>query len=267
MRETIDYAEDDTKDKSKTGRLTAVDQAIVLGLCVDVKNSYAMEILTAEEMMAYVDRVMQHPQNWTIYSMALLLKSRLEFERSKTKERAVLQMQVLVDQQSDRLTPLQSRVRDVEDSAPANERLQWLYAVAWVPIWKLKKQLGERYMELGVAGNAYTIFEDLQMWEQAVDCLIIMDRRAKAEEMVREQLKERPTPNLYCVLGNLLDSPEWWIKAWEVSNGRYARARLLGKWAFRQGDIRACADHLKLALAINTLHPGVVSPRHVRPSS
>ena len=58
---------------------------------MDVQNSYAMEGLTAEEMMTYVSRVMLHPQNWQVFSTALLIKSKLEFERFKTKERAVLQ--------------------------------------------------------------------------------------------------------------------------------------------------------------------------------
>jgi hypothetical protein len=63
------------------GRLNSIEEAIVLGLCVDVKNSYAMELLTAEQMMAFVSRVMEHQQNWSVFSAALLIKSKLEFER------------------------------------------------------------------------------------------------------------------------------------------------------------------------------------------
>lgn len=41
-------------------------------------------------------RVQKNPNNWTVHSMCLLQKSRLEFESTKTADRAVLQMQVTV---------------------------------------------------------------------------------------------------------------------------------------------------------------------------
>jgi hypothetical protein len=41
---------------------------------------------------------LENPNNWMIYTMALLLRSRLESNRSRTVERSVLQLQALVDQ-------------------------------------------------------------------------------------------------------------------------------------------------------------------------
>ncbi len=38
--------------------------------------------------------VLAEPKNWMVYTMALLLRSRLDAERSRTVERGVLQMQV-----------------------------------------------------------------------------------------------------------------------------------------------------------------------------
>ena len=175
LRESILFTDSPTEEEqvARTGRLTALDQCTVLALCVDVKNSYAMEALTGEQMGAYVARVLQHPVNWMVYSTGLLIKSQLEFERYKTKERSVLQMQVLVDQQSDRLTPLQSRQREVDDSAPVQERLSWLFALSWPAIWGLRRMLGRKYLEMGVAASALELFLDAHLWEEvSVFCIV-----------------------------------------------------------------------------------------------
>ena len=190
-----------SQEVQMSGRLTSLEQCIVLGLCMDVKNSYAMEGLTAEEMLAYVARVQQHPGNWMVYSTSLLIKSQLEYERMKTKERAVLQMQLLVDQQTDRLTPVQQTQEEIENAAGIEERVQWLQALAWPPLWQLKRELADRFMRLGVAASALEIFQEVRLWEEAVDCLQAMDKRSRAEKLVAERLKVRPTANLYCQVG------------------------------------------------------------------
>ena len=45
-------------------------------------------------MLPYVTRVLQHPNNWMVHSMGLLLKARLEAESLRTRDRAALQLQV-----------------------------------------------------------------------------------------------------------------------------------------------------------------------------
>lgn len=64
-----------------------------------------------------------HPLNWTVYSYSLLLKTYVEYENSRTKERAVLQLQVLVDQLSNETTPLLSHKEENKKSAPVWERM------------------------------------------------------------------------------------------------------------------------------------------------
>jgi len=249
--------EADSKEATmRRGSLSLLDQCILLGLCMDVKNSYAMEALTAEEMMAYVERVVQSPNNWMLYSTALLIKSQLEYEKTKTKERAILQMQVLVDQQSDRLTALQPCQKDIDNAASPRERFEWLHALAWPAIWDLKRGLAERYLEVGAAGSALEIFQQVRLWEEAVDCLVVMDRRTRAEELINSRLEVQPTANLYTVMGNLKQDPDWYRKAWEFSNKRYARAkRLWAVNAYGRGEMRECIEHLREALEINPLFP------------
>ncbi len=88
--------------------LTVLDQAVVLALCLDVKNHNPMDGLTYEEMKPYVARVMHKDganpssssasspaltedesrhldtSDWMTYSTALMIKALLEFENYKT---------------------------------------------------------------------------------------------------------------------------------------------------------------------------------------
>lgn len=55
--------------------------------------------LTSEEILPFALRVIDDKStNWQTYTQALLVRSRIELNRSRTIERAVLQMQALVDQ-------------------------------------------------------------------------------------------------------------------------------------------------------------------------
>ncbi|OTB03898.1 hypothetical protein M426DRAFT_73778 [Hypoxylon sp. CI-4A] len=55
--------------------------------------------LTSEEILPFALRVIDDKStNWQTYTQALLVRSRVELNRSRTVERAVLQMQALVDQ-------------------------------------------------------------------------------------------------------------------------------------------------------------------------
>ncbi|KAI0832228.1 hypothetical protein F5Y06DRAFT_187593 [Hypoxylon sp. FL0890] len=55
--------------------------------------------LTSEEILPFALRVIEDKSaNWQVYTQALLVRSRIELNRSRTVERAVLQTQALVDQ-------------------------------------------------------------------------------------------------------------------------------------------------------------------------
>ena len=102
-------------------------------LCIDIKNNNPQYGLITEQMASYITRILvffsllshsqSHPLNWTVYSYSLLLKTFVEYENSRTKERAVLQLQVLVDQLSNETTPLLSHKEENKKSAPVWERM------------------------------------------------------------------------------------------------------------------------------------------------
>jgi tetratricopeptide (TPR) repeat protein len=236
------------------GPLSTLHQGILLGLCLDVENSNPKDGLTRAEMMPYIRRVMDQPQNWLVHSCALLGRCDVEFADHRVMDRAVLQMQVLVDQHSDRLTALLSRRAD-EVHVPPQDRLRWMACLPWPSRWGLKKLLADRYLSMGVAASASTLYEELGLWGEVIDCLLVMDKLSRAKRLLSTLLREDPTPRLWTILGGISNDDAAYVRAWEESSRRYAPAMLsLGRRYF---DKHFWAEALAVfldALAISPDH-------------
>ena len=165
LLERIRY--DDDKENEVTP-LSILDQTILLALCLDVKNSNPADGLTNEQMGAYLARVLDHHNDWMIYSTALLERSWVEFERSHAKERSILQMQALADQHTNRLTLTQSTKQSVEESAPVQDRLKNLHSIVYPPRWSMFQDLADRYASLGIVTSAAELYTEIEFWDDVV---------------------------------------------------------------------------------------------------
>ncbi|CAB1114425.1 unnamed protein product [Ectocarpus sp. CCAP 1310/34] len=243
------------RDLENPGKLQDIDLAIILGLCLDVSNSNPRDGLTNEQMTPYIARVLRQPGcNWMIYSTALLQRAWVEFERSHARDRAALQLQALLDQHTTKLTYMQSAQSIVEDSAPVQDRLRFLCSLSFPPRWELRRDLARRYAAMGVLGSAAAEFLDLEMWEEAVECYRHMEQAHKAEKIARERLLEKETPGMLAALGDLTQDPEYWQRAWDLSGGRYARAKAsLARLRFGEGKYEEACGHYEEALAVKPL--------------
>lgn len=254
--------------------LTPFDQATLLALALNMQNSSADTLLTAEQVSAFVERVLLHPMNWSVYTMGLLLRSRLEANRTRTIERSVLQLQALLDQMA------------TADSS-ADERLRLFFMLDLPSRWGMQAELAQRYLSIGSLRSSLEIYATLQMWEEVVRCLGLLSRDEEAKELVRDLLAGRkveadevlgrrraevqtsqPTEvvfahlgaaraaKLWCLLGDLEpDQAEaHYHQAWETSQGRSAKAaRSLGGWAFRRSEFDSAITWFTRALALNPL--------------
>jgi tetratricopeptide (TPR) repeat protein len=255
-------------DPSSQPALHPLDQCILLSLCLNVKNTSPSHGLTSEQMAPYVARVISHPRNWSVHTMALLLRSRLESSRTRTIERSTLQLQALVDQMP------------TADSS-LSERLLYIYSIPLPSKWEMERELAMRFLSLGVVKSALEIFERLEMWEEAVKCWQAMEREDKAVAIVRDLLEGRKEESdviqsrgkettrerrkvldnareakLWCLLGDLepANAPEHYNRAWIVSKETSGRAmRSLGGYYFAHGDFSKAIPCLKQAVAINPL--------------
>eukprot|EP00927_Polykrikos_kofoidii_P033726 TRINITY_DN28553_c0_g1_i1.p1 TRINITY_DN28553_c0_g1~~TRINITY_DN28553_c0_g1_i1.p1 ORF type:complete len:1054 (-),score=163.17 TRINITY_DN28553_c0_g1_i1:176-3241(-) len=183
--------------------------------------------------------------NWLTYRCGLYFRSCAEHHRNKTRERASFQVQALVDQYKD-------------ERPSAAHRLLLVHTTDYPSRFRMQRELGMRMMKMGMVSTAFEEFKRLRMWSEAVDCLAVAERNVEAEELVRDLLREDPTPRLWCCLGDLQKEPQHYTTAWELSGGRYARAqRSLGRGHFYKGEYAKAVDSFKLSLAIAPLNHGI----------
>ncbi|KAF4681857.1 Tetratricopeptide repeat domain 27, partial [Perkinsus olseni] len=127
----------------------------------------------------------------------------------------------------------------------------------------LQREFGKRMMEMGMVLSAYDMFVSINMWCEAIDCLIVADRKHQAETLVKERLEASDTPTstrprLLCQLGDITGEKRWWQQAWEESDHRYARAmRSLGRGALQSGDRYEAIKCFKQSLEISPLKAGI----------
>ena len=265
MLEHVKYMEEESESSAP---LSILDQAILLALCLDVKNTNPTDdVLTAEEMGAYLTRVLrmdldstnQSPADWMVYATALLERAWLEFESSHSKERALLQLQALADQHSNRLSLTQSTFASVQEhSAPAQDRLRHLHKLVYPPRWYMIRDLAERYAKLGIVTSAAELFLEIEMWDQVVECYKRAGKERLAREIVEQRLKVDPTPRMWVALGDLTKDPQHYNNAIELSQGRFSAAYVaLGQHYFEQGSLVESARNYRKALTLRPLAPQV----------
>lgn len=253
--EKIQFSELSEEDRARLGELELdpskeiedlhpIDHALLLAFCLNIKNTNPAHGLTVEQMFPFVTRVLETPNNWTVYTMALLLRSRLEADKSRTVERGALQLQALVDQ---------TRIHD--ESSTTRERMHHFFSVLLPSKWELEKELAEQYMSLGVVRSAMDIFERLELWEDVIACHQFLDQAEKAKALCYTLLEKSPNnPKLLCILGDLDQDPEKYKEAWEASGQRFARAqRSLGAYYFKREQFQEAMTCYQLALKINPL--------------
>ncbi|CAG8557391.1 10089_t:CDS:1 [Dentiscutata erythropus] len=245
LLEKVEISEIINNDKNglnSKSNLKIIDQCLLLAFCLNVKNTNPSHGITTEQMMPFVSRVLENPNNWMVYTMALLLRSRLEKEKSRTVERSVLQLQALVDQ-----FPL--------ELSSAKERLNYFYQILLPSKWEMEKELALQYLSLGVVQSALQIFERLEMWEDIINCYIMLEKEFKAKGIILERLNVTPnSPKLYCLLGDVEKNPKRWEHAWDISGNRYGRAmRSLGAYWFKQKEYRKSIECYTKALNVNPI--------------
>lgn len=73
------------------------------------------------------------------------------------------------------------------------------------------KELAQRLASLGVLRSALTIYESLQMWDDVINCYVVMDEERMARKVIDEQMLLKPNdPRLLCILGDLAANPAYW---------------------------------------------------------
>jgi hypothetical protein len=72
--------------------LSEIDQIVIQAYINYEYKTRPKDESRTELLRPYINAVLEKSNNWLVYSHALLLRSRNELERTKTKERSVLQI-------------------------------------------------------------------------------------------------------------------------------------------------------------------------------
>ncbi|KAK4256860.1 hypothetical protein QN277_006527 [Acacia crassicarpa] len=220
-----------TNDKSGSGlekiengangtvHLTEIKQAVVLAYCLLLEKSSRHDEMQRWDMAPYIEAIdSQHLSPFIIQCFCDVLRIRWESSRSRTKERALLMMEKLV--------------QSLYETSPAiTERIPFCYGVYMPSIPALRKEYGELLVRCGLIGEAVKVFEDLELWDNLIFCY-------------------------RCSLGDATDNDACYEKALEVSNNRSARAkRSLARNAYNRGEYETSKFLWESAMSMNSLYP------------
>lgn len=158
-----------TIDPANHPPLHPLDQTHLLSFPL-IQANLPTSVISTSQTTPFTALVLSSPQNWSIHTTALLLRSRGEANRTRTVERSVLQLQALVDQ-----IPL-NEDSNAKGIANAQERLRFFWSLVVPSKWDLEKELAERLVSIGVLRSALEIYERLEMWNQVVSCYQVSHR-------------------------------------------------------------------------------------------
>lgn len=216
-----------------------------LVLLAEVEIKLAVEIdksLRRLESLTYLQRVLESPQCWPIQFLALFKRSILESEEFQLQQRSIIQFEELQ--------------RVLNTGKMAWSRGAFMFQTALPTITNFFLQYADLCEKQMMFATALSIYERYQLWEQTVLGYLKIGRKARAEELILENLKVQKHPRYLCILGDIRQDEELYMEAWEISGQKYSRAmRTMGEIYFDKEKFEECIRYFLLALEINPLYP------------
>ncbi|KAK9052213.1 hypothetical protein SSX86_028841 [Deinandra increscens subsp. villosa] len=228
-----------------SGSLNPVQQALVLAQCLLIEKNTPHDEMQRWDMAPYIEAIDSQPSSlYIIKSFCDLLRIRWEKTRGRTKERAILMMDKLV--------------QGVYESVPeVAERIRYCFGVDLPTIPSLRKEYADLLVSCGLIGEAVKIYENLELWDNVIFCYRLLEKKAASVELINTRLLERPNdPRLWCSLGDVTNNDSCYEKALQVSENKSVRAkRSLGRSAYNRGEYEKSKLLWESAMALNSLYP------------
>ncbi|KAM6566834.1 hypothetical protein CsatA_025962 [Cannabis sativa] len=225
--------------------LSAIHQAVILAKCLLIEKSTRHDDMQRWDMAPYIEAIDSLKSScFAVRCFCDTLRIRWESTRSRTKERALVMMEKLVQGM-------------YESSPGVAQRIPLCYGVCIPTIASLRKEYGELLVSCGLIGEALKIYEDLELWDSLIFCYSLLKKKAAAVDVIKTRLSVTPNdPRLWCSLGDFTNDDACYEKALEVSSNRSARAkRSLARNAYNRGEYEASVVLWEAAMALNSLYP------------
>uniref|UniRef100_A0ACD5UN51 Uncharacterized protein n=1 Tax=Avena sativa TaxID=4498 RepID=A0ACD5UN51_AVESA len=225
--------------------LTAIQQATVLAQCLHMNRRSRSDEMSGWEMAPYIESIDSQAESiFVVRSLSDVLRIRWESTRTRTKQRALLMIENLVE--------------DIAKEFPVvSQRVKMVFGVHMPTIPALRKEYGDLLISCGLLGEALSVFKDLELWDNLIYCYRLSGKVADAVSLINARLLVTPNdPRLWCSLGDATKNDDHYKKALEVSNNKSARAlRSLARSAYNKNDFYSSKILWESALALNSLFP------------
>ncbi|KAJ9451736.1 Tetratricopeptide repeat protein 27-like protein [Diplonema papillatum] len=242
-----DLAEEDTP-------LSELEQAVLMGLCVNVRNNNPLHGLSEQERLAYVERLIgEENMPWALRSQALLIRSRMEQARVRVRERGLMQLCELCDQFSN---PVKDPTTSAQLETSALHRHKHFWTVLYPTSFGLKTELANVYADIGLDKSSLDIHESLGNWSKVIACCKRLGKKTKAEALIREMLEKSPEDAiLWASLGDATRNPEYYYKSWELSKHLLTQPmRGLGELFLETEKYEEAVECFDKALTLNPVY-------------
>ncbi|KAK0158206.1 hypothetical protein PV328_009240 [Microctonus aethiopoides] len=226
-------------------KLNLLDEIIILAKCHHLQVGQPKDNLATEEIIPYLDTIIESTKNWPLKMEALRQRSALEIKDKRSIERALSQSESLIGQYN--------------QSVPSEcYRMYTLFASGMKPIWAFKQNLADAMLSLGMIKGALDLYLQLQLWEEVIVCYTILELRHKAAEIIRQEISKKPTVKLWCLLGDSEQNTNHYETAWKLSGEKSSRVqRHWGLYYFSKQLYAESIPHLKLSVELNNIQENV----------
>lgn len=168
--------------------LTNLEQKLFLTIIQEMLVSKPQDELQVEELQPFINFVLGQKSTYCVRVVALLLRCKFESKNRRTIERSLVQCEEIIKSCKKETPHFLTRVVDV-------------FGTGMPPIWKVETQYADLLLNIGLVKNALEIYLKVKLWEEIIVCYTLLKLRHKAAEVIKEQLNEKPTVKLWCLLG------------------------------------------------------------------
>lgn len=251
---------DGQKELDSMKLASAAQQAAVLTESLMALRDGARDDHSGHLALPFVVAVMELHRDWTLFTAALYCRSHLELLHNKTRDRAVLQLDVLQQQWGDGDGISSS-------DAAVMKRFRWFWSVPFPARHALRLETAKAFLSIGAAATAADMFRALGRTHELVKCLVVTGRVEEAEKHVLDLLANEGASNdataavadkyeLLCLLADLREDESLLHRAWEESGQKCSMAmRALARKAQARGDHEHCVEYYANALRVNACFP------------
>ncbi|KAL7712072.1 Tetratricopeptide repeat protein [Entamoeba marina] len=225
--------------------LSTYDEGVVLLSAMNRYRKAAKDELILEQVIPYCNRVLRDKIDFSMFIMAVLLKSRYEATVKHFLYRSV--------EQSERIIKMFENTQEID----SNERLESFYLTTIPPIYSLRKEIGMRMLLMGNAASAINYFTAVGMKIEIVAAYLSNRENDKAEKLCRELMESgNRESELLCLMYEITGDVKYLNEAWEESNHTYIHAqRVLGQHCFKKKEIMLKQkEHFDIALKVNPIY-------------